>query len=333
MTQIILSIDNHEIRVDPSTTILSAAKSLNIHIPVLCFSNSCQSSAGCMVCAVKETESGQMMAACSSLCAQGMKIDTCSAEVLEFRRKALNLILSEHKGACEAPCHIVCPQSLDIPRLMRLILEGKEKIDFVYDQTICEECNGKCEKVCNRKKLDTQIKIRDLLFHFGTNIKADKKEKSANKYNHLFGKLSQDELLELNRNSGCLKKVSDLQEEALRCLQCACSVKSSCELRDLADEYQAHQMTYKAEKKNEFQKILAGKIVFQPSKCIRCGRCVSLGKKLNPGKGPVMAYRSQSSMITPPIGMDYEQAFAGFEKEFVEECPTGAIDWIHRYDE
>lgn len=318
MEKVTLKIDGVAISVEPQTTILQAACLLNIEIPTLCYSKVCGPGAACMVCAVRELTSQQTVAACATSCQSGMDIDTNSDFIRHFRRAAVELLLSEHRGACEALCRTVCPQFLDIPSLVRSVLVGKQP-SIVYDREICNKCGGKCESACRRGRYDHAVKICELLAEHAR--KGEGQSSIARQYNHLYGRITQEDLQDMVRQ---LPQTAS-SAEAARCMQCDCKAKDHCRLRDLATEYEAKQRVYKNDHPPVLTAIDAGEIIFTAAKCVKCGRCVRIGEKLKPGHGPVMAFRGALSKITPPIGAEYKDAFAGFAKEFSDECPTGAL--------
>lgn len=310
------------------TTIYQAAKQMDIPIPILCFSEQCTTASGCMVCAVLELTSKKFLPACSTVIQTGMEIETQSEEVCAFRRTTLELLLSEHRGSCEAPCFFVCPQALDIPRFLRQLVQTDSCKDFFFDKKICEDCGGKCERACRRSQLDENIKIRDMLFQKATHQVRESVTPRTSTYTHLMGKLKKTELDQILKTLETDPKSSNLQQEAARCLQCACRAKDHCDLRDLATQYHAKQHTYKAQQVSEYQVITAEKMIFHPSLCIKCGRCVQLAEKLKPGHGPVLAFRAQQLILSPPFGKQYQDAFCGFEQELAHECPTGALELV-----
>ena len=101
-----LKIDNKEIEVEKGTTILSAANKLGIDIPTMCFKEGHHNHPSCMVCLVKDDQSGNLVPSCAMPVAEGMEIITNDEEVINSRREALELLLSDHAGDCEAPCQI-----------------------------------------------------------------------------------------------------------------------------------------------------------------------------------------------------------------------------------
>lgn len=49
-----------------------------------------------------------------------MRIETDSEEVSRLRALSLELLLSDHRADCEAPCTLVCTQGLDVERMLYL---------------------------------------------------------------------------------------------------------------------------------------------------------------------------------------------------------------------
>jgi ferredoxin len=164
-----LTIDNRECEVPEGTTILEAAGILNIEIPTLCFKKGLPEYSSCMVCIVKNNKTGKFIPSCVAISEEGMDIDASGNEVMELRKKAVDLLLSEHRAECEAPCKIVCPVELDIPLMNRLIAKGEMSeatelvfYDMGFPETMCALCPAFCESACRRGKIDAHIAITGL---------------------------------------------------------------------------------------------------------------------------------------------------------------------------
>jgi hypothetical protein len=159
-------INNREVQVEEGTSILSAARQLNIHIPAMCFNEEAGSFASCMVCIVKETITGKFLPSCSVMAEEGMHIITDDDEVREARRTVLELLLSDHVGDCLAPCQITCPAHMDIPFMNRLIAGGRidEALkvviqDIPFPAVLGRICPAPCEGACRRKSIDDPVSI------------------------------------------------------------------------------------------------------------------------------------------------------------------------------
>jgi NADPH-dependent glutamate synthase beta subunit-like oxidoreductase len=161
-----ITIDNQTTEVEPGTTVLQAAALLGIEIPTMCYleGHSCHPS--CMVCMVKDADRGNLFPSCAMPVSEGMNIITTSDEVIDIRREALELLLSDHVGDCEAPCTLSCPAGMDIPLMNRLIANGEfEKALEIVRQEIALPlilgfiCPAPCEKACRRKAIDGAVSI------------------------------------------------------------------------------------------------------------------------------------------------------------------------------
>ncbi len=119
-----LTIDQVPVETLEGVTIMEAAASVGISIPSMCYKPGFSNHPSCMVCMVKEVNRDQFLPSCAMPVSEGMNILTASAEVAEARKEALELLLSDHIGDCEAPCRLTCPAFMDIPLMNRLIAGG-----------------------------------------------------------------------------------------------------------------------------------------------------------------------------------------------------------------
>ena len=104
---------------------MKAAQQMGIQIPNMCWHDELEHFTSCMVCMVKDQSSGKLFPSCSVKATDGLDVVTDDDEIKESRQTALELLLSEHVGDCEAPCQIGCPAHMDIPKMNRLIAAGK----------------------------------------------------------------------------------------------------------------------------------------------------------------------------------------------------------------
>jgi ferredoxin len=161
-----LSINNKQIEVTEGTTLLQAAAMAGFDIPTLCHLKDISTHPSCMVCTVKDLANGKLYPSCAMPASEGMQIITGSDELSAFRKDAIDLLLSEHLGDCEAPCRLSCPAFMDIPLMNRLISEGKfEEASAVVREEIALPyilgyiCPAPCEKACKRKPIDGAVSI------------------------------------------------------------------------------------------------------------------------------------------------------------------------------
>ncbi len=96
-----ITINGSNYFVDPSLTILEAAKSIGVHIPTLCHLEGKHPQGACRVCVVEVEGSPALSASCASPVRNGMVIHTESKRVREARKTVVDLLLSEHVGDCQ----------------------------------------------------------------------------------------------------------------------------------------------------------------------------------------------------------------------------------------
>ncbi len=161
-----VTIDERQTTVAPGTTVLEAARALGIEIPTLCFVEGLEPASSCFMCAVQIEGRPSLSPACSMPVADGMVIDTCSDDVREARKMALELLLSDHAGECIAPCRAICPAGLDIPGFMREVAAGRNDraMEVIADRLALPAALGRvcprlCEDGCHRCQVDEGLAI------------------------------------------------------------------------------------------------------------------------------------------------------------------------------
>ena len=95
-----LTIDGINVSVDEGMTILEAARTLNIHIPTLCYHEDLCVAGNCRVCVVEQEKVKNLPASCAMPVAEGMVIHTNSMKVRMARKHIVELLLSEHNADC-----------------------------------------------------------------------------------------------------------------------------------------------------------------------------------------------------------------------------------------
>ena len=95
-----LRINDRPVTVEDGTSILHAARQLGITIPSLCYLKHVSKVAACRVCMVEIKDTDRLMAACDTICAEGMEVYTNTLRALVARRNNVQLILSQHDCNC-----------------------------------------------------------------------------------------------------------------------------------------------------------------------------------------------------------------------------------------
>ncbi len=161
-----LEIDNKQVSVEAGTTVLGAARKLGIDIPTMCYLEEAGIFTSCMICMVRDERNGKLIPSCSVLAEEDMKITSSDEEISKARKMALELLLSDHTGDCEAPCQVTCPAHMDIPQMNRLLASGQtEKAlevvleDIPLPAILGRICPAPCEGACRRKSVDEAVSI------------------------------------------------------------------------------------------------------------------------------------------------------------------------------
>ncbi|MBQ4328412.1 MAG: FAD-dependent oxidoreductase [Lentisphaeria bacterium] len=150
-------LDGRAVTAEAGQTIMDVARANGIEIPGLCGEKRISKTTSCFVCVVKDKKTGKFLPSCSAIPAPGQEIEVTTGEVLEMRRTALNLLLSEHNGDCEAPCTLACPAHAAVEEYVRAAGNGdfekalkiiKERIPMPI--TVGRVCPRFCEKQCRR---------------------------------------------------------------------------------------------------------------------------------------------------------------------------------------
>jgi predicted molibdopterin-dependent oxidoreductase YjgC len=162
-------INNNETEVLPGETLMETARRAGFAIPSLCYARHAKHKSSCMVCAVRNSATGQIIPSCSTLPTEGMRIETDSPEVRLSRTLSLELLLSDHRADCEAPCKVACPGNMDVAAMNRLCDEGKtdEALTLLRDTlvipaTLCFICNAPCEKICRKGAVNNPVAVREI---------------------------------------------------------------------------------------------------------------------------------------------------------------------------
>ncbi len=161
-----LTINGKTVTVPDHYTLLEASEKLGIEIPTLCHLPGHEPFTSCMICMVHDLDKDILVPACSARVEQGLNIATDDDKVHMSRKDTLDLLLSEHVGDCEAPCHRICPALMNIPLMIRQIRAGKfrdalitVKHDIALPAVLGRICPAPCEKGCTRNQHDAAVSI------------------------------------------------------------------------------------------------------------------------------------------------------------------------------
>ena len=158
-----LTIDGEPIEVKEGTTILEAAKLLNVHIPTLCHHEDQAVKAVCRICVVEVEGQRLLPASCSTPVTEGMVVKTASPKVIKARKNIMELILARHPQDClvcskNGSCELQkVAKDLNMNRPNRYEIQVRDaRFDnsspsIVRDMSKCILCN-RCVEACSKKQ-------------------------------------------------------------------------------------------------------------------------------------------------------------------------------------
>ena len=164
-----LKIDGRDVCVPEGTKILEASRTVNVHIPHLCYFEGLNEIGACRVCCVEVKGKDQLIAACNTVVEEGMEIFTNSPKVRATRRTNVKLILSDHDCKCAT-----CARSgncalqtiandlgiLEVPyENVAEPSKGDKTYPLIRDNSKCIKCM-RCIQVCEKIQ---NIKVWDLI--------------------------------------------------------------------------------------------------------------------------------------------------------------------------
>ena len=97
---ITLTINNNPVIVPENTSVLEAARQLNINIPTLCHMEGMEAQGGCRLCVVEIAGEPRLAPACTRKVSEGMQVITSNGRIRKARRMIIELLLARHAGDC-----------------------------------------------------------------------------------------------------------------------------------------------------------------------------------------------------------------------------------------
>lgn len=173
MAQVTLTIDGQQVSVEAGTTILEAAKKMGTEVPHYCYHPGLAPDGNCRMCLVKVEKFPKPMIGCMTQVAEGMVVDTKSAEVEQMRRSVMEFLLINHPLDCPT-----CDQAGEcrlqdyymkydhIPSRFKEIKVHKDKMvdlgaGVMLDEercVVCRRCVRFCDEIAGVHELEVQAR-------------------------------------------------------------------------------------------------------------------------------------------------------------------------------
>jgi iron-only hydrogenase group A len=151
-------INGIPVQVAEGTTILDAARKVEVKIPSLCYNDDLEPWAACGICVVKIEGSAKLVRACCTPIAEGMSVVTNDPDLVQTRKTVIELILSTHPDDC-----LACPRNQEcelqrlaaefgvreqpFPKMLRGLPVDDSTGSLILNPDKCVRC-GRCVKVC-----------------------------------------------------------------------------------------------------------------------------------------------------------------------------------------
>ena len=95
-----LEIDGKNIAVESGTSVIEAANRLGIYVPHFCYHKKLSIAANCRMCLVQVEKAPKPLPACATPVAEGMKVQTASAQAVKAQKGVMEFLLINHPLDC-----------------------------------------------------------------------------------------------------------------------------------------------------------------------------------------------------------------------------------------
>ena len=153
-----LQIDGHDVSALDDHTIFQVARENHAAIPRLCYVTGLSTWGGCRLCLVEVEGSNKLLASCTTLVTEGMRVHTDSPRLNGYRKAILEMLFAERNHVCSVcvsngNCELqALAQDLGVDHIRYPYIYPSLAVDashplFVLDQNRCVLCT-RCVRVC-----------------------------------------------------------------------------------------------------------------------------------------------------------------------------------------
>jgi len=150
----LVTVDGHELEVEPETTLLSAIRAAGGNVPTLCFDERQAAFGACRVCLVGVEGARGPLPACTTPCRDGMVIDTHDETSRRVATAIVELVLSElpeppapHTELAEVARSL----NVGVPRwpgATHAVAHDTRHPYLAFQHELCISC-GRCVRACD----------------------------------------------------------------------------------------------------------------------------------------------------------------------------------------
>lgn len=179
MSEINVTINGIALKGNAGDTILKIATDNGIYIPTLCHHDSVAKYGACGMCVVEAEKVPKLLRACATVANDGMVVNTNTPRVMQARKIAMELLMSDHQGDCVGPCSLNCPAGTDCQGYVKQIALGNDleavkiiKKKLPFPSSIGRVCPHPCETACRRKNVEQPLSIAFMKYFAGDKVRA-----------------------------------------------------------------------------------------------------------------------------------------------------------------
>ena len=151
-----VTIDGVSVEVEPGATVLEAIRALGGDVPTLCYDPRQAPFGACRVCLVGAEGAKAPIPACTTLCRDGMRIDTGDPQAARVARAIVELVLSElpeppapHTELAQIAARLhVDPLNLRWPGEAHTVKHDTRHPYLAFQHELCISC-GRCVRACD----------------------------------------------------------------------------------------------------------------------------------------------------------------------------------------
>jgi formate dehydrogenase major subunit len=171
MSEVHLKINGKDVLAQSGQTILEAATTADIDIPVLCYHPSLSTWGACRMCLVEVKGMRGLQSSCTTPVAEGMEVETESQSAIDVRKFVLELLFSERNHYCmfcqmSGNCELqdaAYRYGLDhftYPRPYEKLGVDASRKYFIMDQNRCILCS-RCVRACSEIAANHTLNLRE----------------------------------------------------------------------------------------------------------------------------------------------------------------------------
>lgn len=150
-----VTIDGRQVEVAEGTTILEAARLADAWVPTLCFDDRLAPFGACRVCMVGLEGAPNPVPACTTVCRDGMRVDTRDATARRVAGAVVELVLSElpappapHTELAQVAERLGTPEQPRWPGATHAVRHDLEHPYLAFQHELCISC-GRCVRACD----------------------------------------------------------------------------------------------------------------------------------------------------------------------------------------